>query len=363
MKFMSQLKMSKIILIIILNFLIFKSSYGDNDKKIIYSGWDNKDTKYIKENWEEMEKNAPFFDGIGILVRPDEGGTDLGWLVGSNKLFTFEQFKEAIENMKEVKFKKFSENFLTTQWSSYNSLGLHWFNDQRWNIFLNNLEVLTKIAKEIKAKGLIIDLEHYEYYLFNYKFMNENYYKASWDEYSKKAFQRGVETIQTINKIYPDITLFFYRAWSYPLKNYKYRLLIPFLDGMLSASTPETIFIDGFEDSYGYKKEGLFVIGKNLIKYIGKNFVKYPEKFEKQVKIGFGLWLDYQNKWEIEPEKIKMNYFSPIEWSKTLNYALKHTDKYVWIYSQQAKFFQNFNIPQNYLDIFFSLKKVKQENF
>jgi len=356
----------KIFLVLILFSLILFSS----EKKIIYSGWDRPTTEFIKENWENMDK-VPL-DGFSCRIWIDRKGPNnkrnwLDWNLGGNIRFSFEQFKEAVEDMKDVKFKNLKDIFLTIQPNCSFSSGLTWFDDTRWDIFLHNVEVITKIAKEIKAVGLIIDWEAYNYELFSYQFNKGKFFDASFEEYEKKAFERGSEMIKRINRIFPDIKIYFYYSWDLILDNIKkykdlsiarYGLLFPFLEGMLSSSDERTIFINGYEFSYGYKEEISFKEAKKRVLEEGLKITKYPEKFKKQVKMGYGLWLDYGGKWDTND--FENNYFTPEEFENALGYALKYTDEYVWIYSHHARFFNNPNIPEKYLNAF---KNVKNKNW
>ena len=360
--------MKKVFLIIVLFCLISFSS----DKKIIYSGWDSPTTDFVKENWKNMDK-VPI-DGFSLRIKidrkgPPHTGNDLGWNLGGTRKFKFEDFKEAIEDMKDVKFKNLKDIFLTVQPNCGFSSGLTWFDESRWDIFLNNIEVITRIAKEIKAVGLIIDWEAYNYNLFFYPYHKEKFFDAPFEDYEKKAFERGSEMIKRINKIFPDIKIYFYYSWEIILDSLKkynndlskagYGLLFPFLEGMLSSSDKRTVFINGYEPSYGYKNEMSFKEAKRRVLEDGIKITKYPEKFKKQVKMGYGLWLDYGGK-GFDINDFENNYFTPEEFENALGYALKYTDEYVWIYSHHARFFNNPNIPEKYINAF---KNVKNKNW
>jgi len=360
--------MKKMFLMLIL-FCLFSFS---SDKKIIYSGWDSPTTDFIKEKWKDMDK-VPI-DGFSLRIKiyrkgPIHTGNDLGWNLGGNRRFKFEDFIQAIEDLKGVKFNNLKYIFLTIQPNCSFSSGLTWFDDERWDIFLNNIEVITKIAKEIKATGLIIDWEAYNNYnLFFYPFHKEKFFDAPYEEYEKKAFERGSEMIKKINKIFPDIKIYFYYSWEMVLNSmekYKdlskapYGLLFSFLEGMLSSSDERTVFINGYELSYGYKNETSFKKAKEKVLEEGIKITKYPERFKKQVKMGYGLWLDYGGKvWDIND--FENNYFTPEEFENALGYALKYANEYVWIYSHHARFFNNPNIPEKYLNAF---KNVKNKDW
>jgi hypothetical protein len=63
-----------------------------------------------------------------------------------------------------------------------------------------------------------------------------------------------------------------------------------------------------------------------------------PDRAARLLSVGFGLWLDNNSDhvgWHVEhPES---NYFTPAGFASSLQAAVDHTDRYVWIYCQQPR--------------------------
>ncbi|HEX8679317.1 MAG TPA: hypothetical protein VF683_05135, partial [Chthoniobacterales bacterium] len=74
-----------------------------NEKKLIYYGWNTRDSLYVSQHWSEMEQMP--FDGIAIGIaldrsRPTVGdgstGNLLGWQVFGASAFNLGSFSAAI---------------------------------------------------------------------------------------------------------------------------------------------------------------------------------------------------------------------------------------------------------------------------
>lgn len=332
---------------------------GNLEKKIIYHGWGIRDTIYISEHWEEMEKMP--FDGIGIKVAIDRkkptigdgvAGNILGWNLFGPKKFSFENFKDAIEDLKSVKWKKFKDNFLSCAIASKGQdYGLNWFDDERWEIIYNNWEIFIKIAKEGNLKGIFIDLEHYDYdcELFCYKHHKEKRIDKPFSEYKDIAFKRGRDLMKITKKIFPDITIFLYNGYSTyltdkilskkPEEEIRYSLLSSFLDGMLAESDEKMKFVEinskspvyGWQSSYIERiqfLESYFTVLNQC-----RGITKFPEIYRKRISVGFGLSFDYPHGKPFNTEDFSKNYFTPEKFYNVLKNALEISDEYVWIYT------------------------------
>jgi len=109
-------------------------------KKVIYHGWDTRDSASVAAHWEEMEQMP--FDGIGIGValnrgRPTIGdgstGNLPGWQVFGPVEFKSETFREGIADLRKPAWKRFTDNFLPVAIATRDQdAGLSWFDDARW---------------------------------------------------------------------------------------------------------------------------------------------------------------------------------------------------------------------------------------
>src|SRR5439155_16504150 len=115
-------------------------------------------------------------------------GNQLAWQMMGQRAFREEEFRDAIADLKEAKWKRFTDNFVNV---SLSAKGLNWFDDQRWRIIVNNFGVLAKIAAEGGLKGLILDPEQYpKAGLFAYP-SRQQQVNESFGKYQQMARQRG----------------------------------------------------------------------------------------------------------------------------------------------------------------------------
>jgi len=345
-------------------FLAFFSFLGDSafsqepkSKKLIYYGWGIRDTQYVRENWKQMEEMP--FDGTGIMVAIDQskptsgnGATvnQLGWQVMGQRSFRIDDFRKAISDLKIPRWQKFTDNFLPVALSSSISAArLNWFDDERWGIITNNFRVLSNIASEGGAKGLILDPEHYGYALFSYM-SQQKQLDRPFEEYAEVARRRGKEVMMAISTHLPRVVIFSLFGYTLPFselkgrkdpKEIQYSLMPAFYDGLLEAMSDGACLIDGYEFAYGFKERRQFLKGYQQIREEGFKISRMPDHYRKKVKAGFGLFLDYRN---------QHNYFSPEEFKKTLSAALEVSDRYVWLYTQTPRFFPPSNVETHYVD-------------
>jgi hypothetical protein len=320
------------------------------DKKLIYYGWGSPDTLYIRDHWRQMEEMP--FDGVGIVVPVDrrawqQGKRDthnqLAWQIMGKRAFRIEDFRDSIGDLKTAKWRKFTDNFLPVILSAEQStIGLNWFDDARWRTVANNFEVVSRMAAEIGAKGLIFDPEHYNYDLFSYSAQRRQQDKPI-EEYKKIARQRGREVAKAITGSLPRVAILSLYSYTYPLRHTlqktPYILLPAFYDGLLEALPSGATLIDGFEPAYGFKEARQFEAAYREIQQAVK-ISEVPDHYRTKAKAGFGLWIDNQN---------NPKYFTPENFQQVVRAALAKSDRYVWIYSQTVRFFPPSGIEPAYI--------------
>jgi 2-polyprenyl-6-methoxyphenol hydroxylase-like FAD-dependent oxidoreductase len=161
------------------------------------------------------------------------------------------------------------------------------------------------------------------------------------------AFERG----------YPGLTVFLTYGYSEPLSesvgyrkpviDTRYALLVPFLDGMFGAASDSVVIVDGHEASYPYRDPATFAAKADTMRHAVRRLVAQPERYSRQVSVSFGIWLDFNSDhvvWHTDhPES---NYFTPAALAVSVQAALDHADRYVWIYSQQPRWWTAEGGPQ-----------------
>jgi hypothetical protein len=329
-------------------------------KKLIEFGWDMPDTAFMRQHFADMDKLP--FDGCVFRVmylRPDgKLASFMNEAWGRVKL-TDAQIARAIDDLQHAPFKKVTDNFVRLNVTPGD---VDWFDD--FSAIASNARLAAKIAREGKCAGILFDTEMYAAHLWDYRKQRDRATK-SFDAYAQQVHAHGREFMQAIQDEYPGIKIFLTFGYSLPLvqgaktreklATIDYGLLVPFLDGMFEVADGATRIIDGFEISYGWKQDSEFDDGISMMRKGVLPIVADPEKYDRVVSCGFGLWLDRDwQKLGWDTTDVSKNYFTPESFEHSLRSALKHSDEYVWIYSQKPKWWtprdgKTQNVPDEYL--------------
>src|SRR5436190_24312400 len=72
-------------------------------KKVVEWGWDEPDTKFIRENIKKMEQLP--FDGL-VFHATSGKGENLSWEVWGGRKFALDDFRQAADDLKATEFKR-----------------------------------------------------------------------------------------------------------------------------------------------------------------------------------------------------------------------------------------------------------------
>jgi len=319
-------------------------------RKLIEWGWDEPDTKFIRENIEKMEQYP--FDGL-IFHVVSAGGGNFTWEMWGSRKFDVGEFRHSIDNLKATRFQRFTDRFLRVNVTPGN---VDWLDDQAWAVVLNNFAVAAQVAKQGGCKGFMFDVEQYNEGLFDYgkqKHRDSN----TFADYQAKVRQRGGEWIKEVNRHFPDITIlltFGYRIAQPPegksRAEARYALLADFLDGVLEACSDQTKIVDAWEYSYPYKERRQFEEAYTTVKEKSAEWTAAPDKYRRHVEAGFGIWMDCrwrQVGWNLDD--FSKNHFTPEQFETAVRAALDVSDQYVWIYTEQPRWWTNERLPAEYV--------------
>jgi glycosyltransferase involved in cell wall biosynthesis len=338
-------------------------------KKIIYYGWSTRDSAYYRNHWAEMERIP--FDGIAISIAIDrtrattgDGSTGnlLGWQVFGKTAFQLSDFQPAIADLQVPEGQHFTDNFLPLSIATRDQdQGLSWFDDARWATIEGNWRVFVSIAKDGGCRGLMLDPEHYDYEceLFNYTTHRAQRFDATYAQYVAKARARGRQLGIATAGIFPDITIALLYGYSLsrdglrkgaPLEGGRYALLPAFLDGLIEGSAPAARFVDLWEQGHHQRSLPEFKSARQEMQG-NATMAANPAVYWAKVKPGLSLRIDYEPPhvaWDARfPNR---NFFSPARFQAALAAAVKTTDRYVWIYSEEGpQFFPPARLPAGYL--------------
>jgi hypothetical protein len=306
------------------------------------------------------------FDGL-VFHATSGKGDNLAWEVWGGKKLAPEDFKQAIANLKATKVNRFTDRFLRVNVTPAKT---DWFDDHAWSSVVDNFGVAAHVACEGRCKGFMFDTEQYEgVTVFDYRKQKDKD-KKTFAEYQAKVRQRGSQWIKAVNKHYPAITIlltfgydtsFWHAARSKDRATAEYGLLADFLDGVLDASTKETVLVDAYEFAYAYKERKQFEQAYETITRKALDWTAVPRRYKAQVKAGFGIWMDHKKRgWDVAD--FSKNYFSPAALEAAVRSALEVSDGYVWIYSERPKWWTNEMLPREYVEALANARKAARKS-
>ena len=125
-------------------------------KKMIECSWSNPTTDVLRKNIAELEAKIPY-QGMRIYLtgRGEGKGQNHKTIFGKVR-WKYEWFEEDVENLKNTRFTRFTDNFFSTGVVPGN---VDWFSDSDWETVCSNFGLVARIAKETNIKGFIFDPE------------------------------------------------------------------------------------------------------------------------------------------------------------------------------------------------------------
>jgi hypothetical protein len=302
--------------------------------KLVEWGWDEPDPAFMRRHVAEMA--ATPFDGCVFHV------TGLTWEAWGRRALDPSRFEDAVADLRAARPARFTERFLRV---NVTPADLDWFDD--FAPVVANARLAARIARRGHVRGLLLDVEQYQGQLFDYR--RQRYAKSQpWENYAIRTRRRGREVMEAFQAGYPGLTLFLSFGHSLPfvqsqhgrlpLADVSYGLLAPFIDGLLDGARGSTRIVDGYEISYGFTHLPHFDEARTLVKEGVLPVVGNPEAYRRRVDLAFGLWMDYD--WRhlgFDPESPEKNHFSPERWAASLARAREVSDEYVWIYTEEVR--------------------------
>gem|GEM_PF-4484929 len=325
--------------------------------RIVEYSWTTPDTTFVKHNIQMMEKRPldgvclrvpePRFPYGTILSGTGRGG--VGWAFFQNKRFARETVQAAIRDLEETEFHKFTHNYLVMVTYLPDKQVVNWYDDDWWGNVLHNTDLLAEFAAATNCEGIMFDPEEYGCKIWSaVDLLNEPVYQGrDYDQLAAKVRERGRSFIQTINRRFPAPQIFVLHAWEDVLRrvadNFERlrtdggrMLTMAFLDGMLEASDPDTVIMDGIENGYYVETAADFAVKADRVRRYGPLLSAVPDAFRRKVRTATGIWLDRWRSWDpVDPEK---NGWTPQGLEDVLVNALSANDGFIWLYLERPTF-------------------------
>ena len=335
----------------------FANDYGAGPvrKKLIQLGWDSPDAESFAAHWKLVEKSP--FDGIRIQLKPRqaEGGREVSF----RNLFTStpwkrEWFVRDIELLKKANGKKRSGSFLAIAAGP----AVDWFDDAAWKEVVEHARIAAWIAREAGLRGLMFDPEVGNSQPAFAYIRQVNRDRYSFDEYSRKARERGREWMQAIASEYPDMvffTLFLNSGAALGAlgndpregleRGRNYTLYPAFLNGMLDVIPPGMTIVDGAEYSYPHSDEAQYLKHVNAIRNSALALVA-PEnhaRYRSQVQAALAIYLDAYTGIPLDNVHSDVYNDPPLKEGErlvdrlqgALMSAQQISDQYVWVWGER----------------------------
>jgi hypothetical protein len=207
-----------------------------------------------------------------------------------------------------------------------------------------------RLARRGGLAGILLDVEQYERPIFSYNDQNEREPRSA-EQYVAQVRRRGREVMRAFQAEAPGLRLFLTFGYNLPeVRPDSYGLLAAFLDGLFEEAAGETRIIDGFEFSYPYRTAQDFERGYRKMVEAGRRLSAVPRAYDTRLSAGFGIWLDWN--WRHEgwsTDDLAVNYFTPQALETALAAALRRSDRYVWLYGEQPRWWPRARLPEAYI--------------
>lgn len=321
-----------------------------SEKRVLEWGWKTPRLQVINA-YLDIAQTLPF-DGLIIDIDTPQHDRGLSWTLFGSEQVDQEFLDELAAEFAETNWGKLTDNFLRVNIAPAD---VDWFDD--FDSVLYNMEAIARLALQLGFKGIVLDTEQYgTMRMFDYREQSQNG-QYTYDAYAQQVQKRAQEVMEAFNRGYAGLTILYTYGMtlgSQPraprnLAEHHYGLLMPFIEGMISAADEQTKLVDAFEDAYIYKDEMQFLLAYKLIKGLTRDYyAKNSAEYGQHVEAGFGLWLDHNACGE--PGLTPVNCptgFTPATFENAVTQAIRYSDRYVWIYSQGVDWYTPEGIPSD----------------
>jgi hypothetical protein len=290
-------------------------------------------TPYILENIDYIE-SLPF-DGMVVNIAPS-------WEVMTGNPITYDDAYDDALGLLQGTFTRFTQNFVEVMIDDPGDV----FDDDAWRVTVENWRIMARAAREAGFVGIFFDNEEYKGRWLDYP---EDYTNPvhTLDEYRAQTRLRGSQIMRAVVAEFPEVVFLVYHGpyLSEPktpreviagqsgdgdASNLTGALFTGFLEGLGTQSQ----LIDGGE-VYAYRTAEDFARSYDWRKYglpseeTNSAFITDADRaiWSERVGISYGVYN--------LPFPTQQNTMTPLIMRSTLEQALRHADRYVWLYTYQ----------------------------
>ncbi len=321
--------------------------------KLIHHGWGFPTATYVAQNIRSMEKMP--VDGLAVRI-----DNDYSRYVMSDQPVSYETFKANLQPLIGLNSSTLKYNFVIVHSTPVGDI----YDDNKWNVTINNFANLAKAAKETGLQGIFFDNEEYFGATMMYP---DNCANHTVKECQEQARVRGKQIMEAIINEWSNVELIalhgpylsenktadYLDSVGIPYNNVAWanELKSSFVIGMVEAVVgTNALLIDGgeiyqartlknFQDIKYWQKEGM-AKESDLIPTALKPY------WSKNVSSSFGIYDQ-----PLPGLGIEMNVN---DWESTITNAMQVADDYVWLYSEKYDWWNighpSTPIPQDWID-------------
>jgi hypothetical protein len=363
----------------VISFLNAQVVYDPPKKKLIDFGWNS---PYVREYRENMNlyENGPF-DGLTLKLSQQVCNGNV--FMVNNWAQTSPEAKEAEKKLilSLVKSKILTDNFIVL----YGASQMDWFSDKDWALAEDQIRFAARLAKDANCKGVLWDPEPYKpgKNPWNYH-EQEKVSQLSLEQYYGQVRKRGSQFIKALQEEFPGIVIYSLRELSdwqngspfsgnllpvtsrentiKELDNAWWGLHPAFYAGMLDGIQAGTELIDANEEAYYYTSALEYYMIRTTLTDDAKALVP-PELWTKHssfFRIGHAISADYiAGNWlgmspfpyRLTGQGLMMTAADRAKWFEhNAYYALRTSDKYAWLYTEDMNWWKNDKLPEGFQD-------------
>ncbi len=333
------------------------------EKKLVEYGWDVPAPSFVAEHIRAMEERP--FDGV-IMRMP-----------GIGRVFAPDKFSEAdyadeLAACEKIQWERFTDNFMMI----YAASTMDWFDDSHWEAVVHNTRLVAKAAALARCTGICFDAEPYGDNPWMYS-EQARAQEKSFAEYEVMVRARGAQFIDAIEAELPDPVIHTFwlttigglqqaamaatpEAQDESLAQQSYGLYPAFINGMMDAMDEGTILNDGNESSYYYTTSEEYFRAFHYFKQgsLGLIDPAHERAWRAQTRMSQALYVDHlfgvrtrENESHFMTEEERAQWFE-----HDVYWALKTTDKHVWLYSEKMNWWLDKDLPPGLEDAVISAR-------